>query len=54
MNIPSYLWRFGERWNLEIMLCWGLLVGFTILVKPTAGVAINLGPLTVMIWRAGF
>jgi hypothetical protein len=54
MNAPYFCWHLGERWTIEGALVWGLLLGFTVLVKPTAGLGLNLGPCTLLIWRAGF
>jgi len=41
----------GTGWFFEGMLCWGLLFGFTVLVNPTPGLAINFGPGTLIVYR---
>jgi hypothetical protein len=40
------------RFYFEGMCCWGLLLGFTVLTAPSPGIAVNLGPLTLLLWRA--
>jgi len=50
-HLPTYTRLIGKRWVFELFTCCGLLVGFTVLVDPTPGVAINLLFTTVLIWR---
>lgn len=51
MQAPSFCvaWR---RWYFEGVLCLGILFGFTVLVAPTPGLAVNFGPLTLVVYRA--
>jgi hypothetical protein len=52
MKPPSVCIPTGkDGWVFEGLFCYGFLLGFTILVNPTPGIAINLGPLTLLFWR---
>jgi hypothetical protein len=50
--VNLWCWCSADRYYFEGMLTYGFLFGFTLLTSPSPGVAINLGPLTLLFWRA--
>ena len=45
--------RKGSGWFFEGFLCIGILFGCTVLTAPTRGLALNLGPITLLLYRVG-
>jgi hypothetical protein len=54
MTAPCVRFDLGSRWVFEALVSWGFLVGFSVLVNPTPGLALNLGPFTVLLWRDNY